>query len=67
MANKNKGTYEREEENQKRVEIQVQQFKKGIVKSVKCGTQAKRRTKREFILFVRDWWRRSRRRCEEVR
>lgn len=53
MANKNKGTYEREEENQKRVEIQIEHFKKGIVKSVKCGTQAKGRTKRVYSVCER--------------
>lgn len=40
------------------LETQVGHFKKGIVKSAKCGRQTER-TKRVFVLCVRDWWRRS--------
>lgn len=46
------------------LETQVGHFKKGIVKSAKCGRQTKS-TKRVFAPFVRDWWRRSMR-CEEA-
>lgn len=48
------------------LETQVGHFKKGIVKSAKCGRQSKRRTKTVFILFVRDRWRRSMRNCDGV-